>query len=159
MVVFIAAGLFDGIMDTAGDMAFVIRIMALVYIIYWLFVTFNENMTLFGLAAVIVSYFMLFHSPIVIIIAVLILLVVFGSQLQMSLQFGLLQPMQQVHMEEAEFARERAAEAAQIPMSKLNSGVPFEELTEFEQQAVLDSNQMPQGGGMPAQQLPMRRPV
>lgn len=78
-----------GLFDTAGDIAFVIKLMSLVYITFWLYQTFAESQILFGLSAIGAGYFMLFHSTVFVAIAFMVLLMVMGNWLQTGIQFGL----------------------------------------------------------------------
>ena len=72
------------------DIGFVIQIMALAYIIFWLYLTFRESQVLFGISAIIASYFMLTVAlPTVLVVIVFILFVVMGNQMQMLLMFGI----------------------------------------------------------------------
>lgn len=162
MVLLAVASLLD-IADTVGDLAFVIRIMSFTYIVYWLFVTLNEQMALFGLATILAGYFLLFHSPLIVVIALIVLLVLFGGQLQMNIQFGLLSPVQQ--MEEAKAMEERAESQRhfQSAQDKMAQGAQFYELQEAEQQALMAQQQAgaqqeaPQGVDMAQQMRGYRR--
>ncbi|MFH0835676.1 MAG: hypothetical protein V1834_00765 [Candidatus Micrarchaeota archaeon] len=79
------------ITDTLNDMGFVIRVIVFSYILFWLYITFREAQLLFGLTAIIASYFVLFHSiSTTVLIILFFAFVIFGTQLQMVLQFGLL---------------------------------------------------------------------
>ncbi len=93
--------LFDSFSETLGDLAFVIKLMALVYIIYVLYITFAENQVIFGGAALMVSYLILFHSPIVLVLALLVFVAINPFFLQ-NLFFGLqsVQQIEQLHQEE-----------------------------------------------------------
>ena len=78
-----------GLLDSVGDIAFVIKLMALVYVIFYLYQTFAESQVLFGLATLGAGYFILFYSSVFVALAIVVLLMVTGMWLQQSLQFGL----------------------------------------------------------------------
>lgn len=78
-----------GLFETAGDIAFVIKLMSFVYIVFWLYQTFAESQVLFGLSALGAGYFMLFHSTVFVSLALLVLLMVMGNWLQQGIQFGI----------------------------------------------------------------------
>ncbi len=163
MVLLAAASLLD-IADTVGDLAFVIRIMSFTYIVYWLFVTLNEQMALFGLATILTGYFLLFHSPLVVVIALIVLLVLFGGQLQMNIQFGLLSPMEQLEHAKSMDAQVEAQRHFQSAQDKMAQGAQFYELQEAEQQALMAQQQgqseqqaAPQGVDMMQQMRGYRR--
>ena len=84
----VVLGIFD-IFTFFSDIGFVIKIMALAYIIFWLYLTFRDSQMLFGLGAIIASYFMLTSAiPLIFIVVIFIVFVVMGNQLQMLLMFG-----------------------------------------------------------------------
>ncbi len=78
-----------GLLESVGDIAFVIKIMSFVYILFWLYQTFAESQVLFGLSALGAGYLILFSSTVFVALAVVVLLMVMGMWLQQSLQFGL----------------------------------------------------------------------
>lgn len=151
---FVAAGFLD-LVDTANDISFVIRIMAFAYITYYLFITLNEQPAVFGLATILAGYFLLFHSPVIFVIAVVVLFVVFGSWIQQNIIFGITSPietMKQVHQEDVMFAGQRA-------QKKLAEGSTFDQLSEMEKDAMTqNAMQMQQQGYQdPMQQQNFRR--
>lgn len=78
-----------GLLESVGDISFVIKLMALVYIVFYLYQTFAESQVLFGLATLGAGYFILFYSSVFVALAIVVLLMVTGMWLQQSLQFGL----------------------------------------------------------------------
>lgn len=79
----------SGLLESVGDISFVIKLMALVYIVFYLYQTFAESQVLFGLATLGAGYFILFYSSVFVALAIVVLLMVTGMWLQQSLQFGL----------------------------------------------------------------------
>lgn len=72
------------------EIAFVIKLMAFVYMLFWLYYTFNRIPVLFGITSVILAYFMFIYSiPTLLLVLFLIGFVFLGSQLQMIVMFGL----------------------------------------------------------------------
>lgn len=78
-----------GLLESVGDIAFVVKLMALVYIIFYLYQTFAESQVLFGLSVLGAGYFILFYSSVFVALAVVVLLMMTGMWIQQSLQFGL----------------------------------------------------------------------
>jgi hypothetical protein len=75
--------------DTLGELGFVIRLMAFVYILFWLFATFQDNQIVFGFTSLIAAYFVIFYASVIVVLAVVVLLMVNGMFIQQSLMFGL----------------------------------------------------------------------
>ncbi|GEM_PF-2616832 len=79
-----------GLLDSVGDIAFVVKLMALVYIVFYLYQTFAESsQVLFGLSVLGAGYFILFYSSVFVSLAIVVLLMMTGMWIQQSLQFGL----------------------------------------------------------------------
>ncbi|MFQ5405867.1 MAG: hypothetical protein ACE5DI_01780 [Candidatus Micrarchaeia archaeon] len=77
------------------DFDFVIRIVVFSYLLYWLYMTFNELPVLFGISALVAGFFMLFYSfPTIFLVILFFLIVVMGSMLQQLLLFGVYPLMQ-----------------------------------------------------------------
>jgi len=133
-----------GIFDTIGDISFVIKLMALVYIVFYLYQTLAESQVLFGLAALGAGYFILFYSSVFIALAIVVLLMMTGMWLQQALQFGLF-PLLGVGMME----QGGGGEIAKI-QQKMNSGLPVshEEMAMMEEQMAAEQQQRYMQAGM-----------
>lgn len=80
----------DELLSDATEIAFVIKLMAFVYMLFWLYYTFNRIPILFGLTSVILAYFIFVHSVSTMLLVLFLIGFVFlGSQLQMLVWFGL----------------------------------------------------------------------
>lgn len=78
-----------GLLESVGDIAFVVKLMAFVYVVFYLYQTFAESQVLFGLSVLGAGYFILLYSSVFVALAIVVLLMVTGMWLQQSLQFGL----------------------------------------------------------------------
>jgi signal transduction histidine kinase len=77
-------------LETLGELRFVFQLIVFVYLLYWLFITFNRVPVLFGVSAIVAGYFMLTHSVSLTILALAFFaFVLLGNQLQMLVWFGL----------------------------------------------------------------------
>ncbi len=85
----VLASFFSDPLGAFEEIAFVVRVMSFVYILFWLFTTFQDNQLLFGFTALVAAYFVLFNSPVIIVLAAVVLLMVNGMFLQQSIMFGL----------------------------------------------------------------------
>ncbi|MBI5229189.1 hypothetical protein HY991_03695 [Candidatus Micrarchaeota archaeon] len=108
----------DDLLSGGMEIIFIIKLMAFVYLLFWLFVTFNRVPVLFGLTTVILAYFIFVYSlPTMLLVLFLIGFVFLGSQFQTIVWFGL-NPIANIfgvdltgqrHMEEAKFRYEEQA--------------------------------------------------
>ncbi len=78
----------DSILSTINDMSFVIKVIALVYLIYVFYITFGENQIIFLGVTLIASYFILFHSPVILTIAIIAFIAINPYFFQ-NISFGL----------------------------------------------------------------------
>lgn len=135
--------LFD-ILGFFSDIGFVIKIMALAYLIFWLYLTFRESQFLFGVAAIVASYFMLTSAiPTILLIVAFLVFVVMGNQLQMLLLFGVFPLARFVGIElEPDRVAAMEAQKAEQAMAKAQQGMALS----MEEQKLLE-RQMGQGMG------------
>ena len=78
------------IFQTIGDLDLVIKIMAMSYMILWLYAQLRESMLLFGLGTMLAGYFLFINPlPTIIIVIIFVAFVSLGMHLQMLFQFGL----------------------------------------------------------------------
>ena len=90
--VLLFGGVFE-ILETLGELDFVIRVMVFSYILFWLYTTFMPARAevLFGLTAIAAGYLIFAHGvTITVLVLFFILFVVSGMMLQQILMFGLL---------------------------------------------------------------------
>jgi len=92
-VALVSLSFLDEFGETLGELGFVIRLMAFVYILFWLFATFQDNQVLFGFTALIAAYFVIFYASVIVVLAAVVLLMVNGMFLQQSIMFGLFPAM------------------------------------------------------------------
>jgi hypothetical protein len=91
--VFVNLLFLGGVLETLGEMDFVIRIMVFSYLLFWLYMTFMPAKAeiLFGISAIAAGYLVFAHGISITILALFFLFfVVLGSQIQMILMFGVL---------------------------------------------------------------------
>ena len=118
--------------EALGEIGFVIRLMSFVYILFWLYATFQENQLLFGFTALIAAYFVIFYAPVVVVLAAVVLIMVNGMFLQQALMFGLFPAMGRNQMGmPVDYAHEEEAMQAQNLQSRLQAG---QQLSEQEMQ-------------------------
>ena len=130
------------IFETLNDMAFVVKVIVFSYMLFWLYMTFREAQLLFGVTAIIASYFILFHAISTTMLLILFFIfVVFGMQLQMVLQFGLL-PLLGYHFHGSYQKIENPQQMAEL-QQKAAAG---EKLTPQEMQAMQQSRMMDSTG-------------
>jgi len=113
MVVLVAADVF-GLFDTINDLSFVIKLIAFAYLTFYLYITFAENMPLFGLSEIVLGYLLMFHAPVIVSLGLIVLFVMFGGMLQMNLQMGLEQAVrggQQIQEMERQEAFQRKVQS------------------------------------------------
>ena len=138
------------------DIGFVIQIMALAYIIFWLYLTFRESQVLFGITAIIASYFMLTVAlPTVLVVIVFILFVVMGNQMQMLLMFGLFPVLSffGIHLDP-----NSKAQAEQTHMQELNEKITKGEmLNQQEERFLMEQQKHNMALEQHSQQMQMRR--
>lgn len=89
-VAFVALSFLDDFGETLGELGFVIRLMSFVYILFWLFATFQDNQVVFGFTSLIAAYFVIFYAPVIVILAAVVLLMINGMFIQQSLMFGIM---------------------------------------------------------------------
>lgn len=77
----------EGIAQTVGDLSFVITLMAFVYVVYNLFVAFNENQMIFIILVLISAYLMIFSPLLMIGFGIFFLFI--NPQVINNLAFGL----------------------------------------------------------------------
>lgn len=78
-----------GLFETAGEMAFVLKVVVFVYLCYWLYVTFRGVGMLFGVFLLGAAYIVFFYSISTTFLLILFLVfVMFGMHFQMLLDFG-----------------------------------------------------------------------
>ncbi len=83
------ASFFTDPLGAFEEIGFVVRVMAFVYILFWLYATFQDNQILFGFTTLVAAYSVLFYSPVIIVLAAVVLLMVNGMFLQQAVMFGL----------------------------------------------------------------------
>ncbi|MGB9577349.1 MAG: hypothetical protein ACP5O3_01700 [Candidatus Micrarchaeia archaeon] len=72
------------------DLWFVVKVIVFSYLLFQLYLMFRDTQLIFGLASLVAAYFIFVHGvSTVVLVAVFFLFVVFGSQLQMLVMFGL----------------------------------------------------------------------
>ncbi|MFA6048569.1 MAG: hypothetical protein WC792_01305 [Candidatus Micrarchaeia archaeon] len=72
------------------EMEFVIKVIVFAYVMFWLYTTFSEVPVVFGISALIASYFLwAFAWPTIIFVFLFFAIIVFGNMLQQMLFFGL----------------------------------------------------------------------
>lgn len=147
-MVLVAADVF-GVMDTFGDLGFVIKVIAFAYLTYYLYIMFAENQAIFGLVVIGVGYFLMFHAPVIIAIALIVFFVVFGQVIQMNVQFGIQMPLEQMH-------QAQAMEQMDAIQNKINRGMQLSQ-AEAELWTQANQAQMQQQAGEEYQQQMMQR--
>ncbi len=81
----------DGVFETLNELGFVVRIIVFSYLCYWLYITFRDVQTVFGVAVIVTAYIIFIHSlSITLLTVIFFVFVIFGNMLQMILMFGLL---------------------------------------------------------------------
>ena len=109
------------IIQTLNELGFIVRVIVFSYLVYWFYITFRDAQTIFGLSIVVTAYLLFVHSLSVTTLLILFFVfVVFGSQLQMILLFGLLPILgytftgsQYAKLEQSEANQERVMELQQ----------------------------------------------
>ncbi len=77
-------------LDYLSDADFVVKIIVFAYMMFWLYTTFSEVPVIFGISALIASYFLwAFAWPTIIFVFLFFAIIVFGNMLQQMLFFGL----------------------------------------------------------------------
>ena len=135
------------LLDTVGDISFVIKVMGFAYVLFWLYITFQESQILFGLSSIGLGYLLLFHSPWFVSLAAAVFLMMAGGQLQMSIQFGLFPFLQHHSMEsqqrEQELMQKRQGE---LQENAERGSISQEETREYqENEARAQIQQGPEG--------------
>ena len=153
----VLAGISD-IFSFFSDIGFVIKIMALAYIIFWLYLTFRDSQMLFGLGAIIASYFMLTSAiPLIFIVIIFIVFVVMGNQLQMLLMFGVFPVTRFLGIElDPQYIEQKEMQQLQAAEQKLQAG----QAISMEEEQLLQHHQdkaMAADPSMQMNQMQMRR--
>jgi hypothetical protein len=77
-------------LELFGELGFLIKLLVFAYLLYWLYMTFGNSGTLFGLSALVTAYFLLFHGiSTILVVGVWVFFVLFGGMIQQALWFGL----------------------------------------------------------------------
>ncbi len=84
---------FGGVLETLGELDFVIRVMVFSYLLFWMYMTFMPAKAelLFGISGIAVGYLVFAHGvSLTLLVLFFLFFVVLGSQIQMILMFGVL---------------------------------------------------------------------
>ncbi len=147
--------------ETIGELGFVLRLMAFVYILFWLFATFQDNQLLFGFTALIAAYFTIFYAPVIVVLASVVLLMVNGMFIQQSLMFGLFPALgRDQHGSPIDYPQQMEQMKSQELHSQLNAGRQISEkdmqfLAQMQQRQEIAQAQVAQamqGMGQPGSQ-------
>lgn len=79
----------DDLIQTGTDIAFVVQVIVFSYLMFWLYMSFKDSSLVFGLSVIISGYLIFVHGiSMTFLMLIFFAFVIFGSQLQMLLMFG-----------------------------------------------------------------------
>ncbi len=138
----------DGVLGTLNELGFVVRIIVFSYLCYWLYITFRDVQTIFGIGVIITAYIIFIHSlSITLLTVVFFVFVIFGNMLQMILMFGVL-PLFGYQWTMREYIKSPTqAEAAELQAAAMRKAEMGIELSEQEMQLLQSQQQMGAANG------------
>jgi hypothetical protein len=148
---------FDGVFSTLNELGFVVRVIIFSYLVYWLYITFRDVQTIFGLAVIVTAYLIFIHSvSITLLTVIFFVFVVFGNMLQMILMFGVL-PLFGYSWTMREYMKTPTqAEAAEMQVAAMRKYEMGMELTQEEAALLQQQQQMGAANGAMPQMNALR---
>jgi hypothetical protein len=143
----------DGVFSTLNELGFVVRIIVFSYLCYWLYITFRDVQTVFGVGVIVTAYIVFIHSlSITLLTIIFFVFVIFGNMLQMILMFGVL-PLLGYNWTMREYVKTPTqAEAAEMQANAVRKLEMGQELTREEAQMLEAHQQMGAANGAMASQ-------
>ncbi len=139
----------DGVFETLNELGFVVRVIIFSYLIYWMYITFRDVQTIFGLSVIITGYLIFIHSlSITMLTVIFFVFVIFGNMLQMILMFGVLPLLGYSWTMREAVKSPTQAEAAGMQAAAMRKAQMGLELTEQEMQLLQSNQQMQAASGM-----------
>ncbi|MBI5177167.1 hypothetical protein HY995_03715 [Candidatus Micrarchaeota archaeon] len=154
---------FEDALGAVGEIGFAIKLMALVYILFWLYMTFQDNQMIFGFVSLIAAYFIIFHSPVILTLAIVVLLMTSGMFIQQTLMFGLFPLMGKGSMgENIDHEAHMEGERAQRLQMQMQKGAQLGEedrqfMAQYQARQQMAEAQMQQFASAYSSQVGMRR--
>ncbi len=146
----------DGVLGTLNELGFVVRIIVFSYLCYWLYITFRDVQTIFGVAVIVTAYLVFIHSlSITLLVIIFFVFVIFGNMLQMILMFGVL-PLVGYQFTMRDYVKNPSmAESAELKAAALQKLQMGEELSAEEAQMLQAEQQMGAANAGMNQQMAM----
>lgn len=141
----------DGLLETASELNFVIRVMVFAYLLFWCYITFQEYQLLFGISGLVTGYFVFLHGiSITLLVIFMVFFIFYGMQIQQLVQFGVM-PLLGYHHQGTSIVKAsteeeqlRQQQAVQIIQQKMERGIATQQ----------EINWLSQVNGVPIQQSP-----
>ncbi|MFH0973677.1 MAG: hypothetical protein V1817_02735 [Candidatus Micrarchaeota archaeon] len=147
----------DGVFSTLNELGFVVRIIIFSYLCYWLYITFRDVQTIFGVSIIITAYIIFIHSlSITLLTIIFFVFVVFGNMLQMILMFGVLPLLGYSWTMREAVKSPTSGEMASMQAAAMRKAEMGMALTEQEMQMLQGNQQMGAAAGAMPQQSEAR---